>query len=123
MQQTSSTVNLLVIRSPAPSALAKFYERLLGIPFDHHQHGGPWHYSANISDLVFEIYPLLKGQNTADRSTRLGFTIDNLDQLILELETSGVIIHQQPNYTDWGYTAVIADLDGRKIELTQKHDI
>jgi len=75
-------INLLVIRTDKPKELAAFYE-LLGMRFDYHQHGkGPWHYSAEIEDLVFEIYPLMNHQIGADTSLRLGFTIERLDNLL-----------------------------------------
>jgi len=112
-------INLLVIRTSEPKALSTFYERL-GMVFQYRQHGnGPMHYSAEFGGLVFEIYPLLKSQKTADSSLRLGFDVDNLDELILKLEGAQVEIIQNPTQTDWGYIAIIKDPDGRKIELKQ----
>ena len=112
-------INLLVVRTSNPKALSLFYERL-GMVFQYHRHGnGPMHYSAEFGGLVFEIYPLLKSQQTADHSLRLGFDVDNLDELIFKLKEAQVEIIQQPIQTDWGYVAIIKDLDGRKIELKQ----
>ncbi len=112
-------INLLVIRTSNPKALSLFYERL-GMVFQYHQHGnGPMHYSAEFGGLVFEIYPLLKSQETADHSLRLGFDVDSLDELILKLKEVKVEIIQQPIQTDWGYVAIIKDPDNRKIELKQ----
>ena len=54
-----------------------------------------------------------------DNSTRLGFVVNHLDQLITKLEQLDVIIIRKPWHSDWGYTALIQDLDGRKIELTE----
>lgn len=112
-------INLLVIRTADITTLAKFYEQL-GISFHYHQHGnGPFHYSAELEGLVFEIYPLLKSQKNADSSLRLGFDIDNLDDLILKLKQAQVEIIKNPTHTDWGYVAIIKDPDGRKIELKE----
>jgi len=59
----------------------------LGIKFEYHQHGkGTWHYSTKLGEIVFEIYPLMKNQNIPDKSLRLGFTVKNLDELILKLK-------------------------------------
>jgi len=113
-------INLLVIRTSNPKKLSAFYEQL-GMVFQYHRHGnGPMHYSAKFDGLVFEIYPLLKNQENADNSLRLGFDVDNLDDLILKLRETQVEIIQNPTQTDWGYIAVIKDLDGRKIELKQQ---
>lgn len=38
------------------------------------------HYSADIDGLVFEIYPLLKNQDQADFSLRLGFQVKEVDK-------------------------------------------
>jgi len=112
-------INLLVIRTRDIKLLSKFYTDL-GLEFTYHQHGnGPFHYSTEMGDLVFEIYPLLKSQTEPDNSLRLGFDVENLDELINKLKTNNVIITQEPIQTDWGYMAIIKDLDGRKVELKQ----
>jgi len=112
-------INLLVIRTNQPKALADFYT-LLGMKFQYHKHGnGPYHYSTELNEFVFEIYPLLKGQKAVDKSLRLGFAVNNLEKLVKILEKHCVKIIKTPTKTDWGFQAIIVDLDGRKIELTQ----
>jgi predicted enzyme related to lactoylglutathione lyase len=77
-----------------------------------------------MDNIVFEIYPLPKGKGKADDTLRLGFTVDNLDEVIGRLKTSGGKIIKEPNMTEWGYVSIIEDMDGRKIELkdNQKSD-
>lgn len=113
-------LNLIVIRTQQLEKQAKFYEKL-GIKFQYHKHGNsPYHYSADLDGTVFEIYPT-KNENSVNRSTRLGFQVKDLDQLIENLEVTEVeSIIKYPEPTTWGYTALIKDLDGRKIELTQQ---
>ena len=112
-------ISLLVIRTTAPKELSKFYTAL-GIEFDYHRHGkGSWHYSSEIDGLVFEIYPLLKNQEVSDQSLRLGFKVEKLDELIQNLKSKNVEIVNEPKSSEWGYFAIIKDLDGRKIELTE----
>lgn len=112
-------INLLVIRTAAPAILAQFYT-VLGMEFIYHQHGnGPFHYSAEIERFVFEIYPLLKSQSVADKSLRLGFTVEDLELVIKDLENKGYTIIKQPFHSEWGNMAIISDLDGRKIELKE----
>ncbi|MEL6717222.1 MAG: VOC family protein [Bacteroidota bacterium] len=112
-------LNLIVLRTNQAQKLAALYE-LLGLEFDYHQHGnGPFHYSAILGEVVFEIYPLRKSQTKSDDSLRLGFQVSNLDKTIEKLRSENIRIIAFPEQGEWGYRAVIQDLDGRKIELTQ----
>lgn len=111
-------LKLLVIRTAEPELLKAQYE-LLGFNFDYHRHGnGPLHYSVEVDGLVFEIYPLLKSMEKADHSTRLGFVVDELPALLNQIRTSNWKIRSEITETAWGITAVIQDLDGRKVELS-----
>lgn len=113
-------LHLVVIRSSKLDELLTLY-KMLGLRFEFHKHRkGPMHYSSNTNGLVFELYPLLKGQKKADDSTRLGFEVTNLNLLIEKLDKQGVEIIQYPMKTIWGDCAVIKDCDGRKIELLEK---
>ncbi|WP_020536050.1 VOC family protein [Lewinella cohaerens] len=113
-------INLIVIRSDKPKELSAFYEQI-GMVFEYHQHEkGPWHFSAEIEGTVFEIYTLMKNQKTSDSSLRLGFTIENLEETISNLKKNKVEILREPKDSQWGYFAIIKDLDGRKIELKEK---
>ena len=113
-------INLIVVRTDKPKELSEFYEQI-GLNFEYHQHGkGTWHYSTEIGETVFEIYPLMKNQESPDKSLRLGFTIENLDETILNLKKRNVEIVREPKESEWGYFAIVKDLDGRKIELKKK---
>lgn len=113
-------LTLLVIRSAMPEHLAEFYTSL-GMSFEYHRHGyGPYHYSARLGPTLLEIYPLAKGQEKADLSLRLGFAIDSFDLVIQTLQQQSVTFHQAPTATEWGVMAVIADPEGRKMELYKK---
>ncbi|TCI85085.1 VOC family protein [Tenacibaculum sp. M341] len=110
-------LNLLVIRTNDIEKLKSQYE-LLGFTFDYHRHGnGPYHYAAEHSGFVFEIYPLTKSMTKADNSLRLGFGIENLKDSIKILKQGGWEIISEPTKTEWGIISVVQDLDGRKVEL------
>ncbi|MFB9077503.1 VOC family protein [Flavobacterium procerum] len=112
-------IRLIVIRTKEQKRLANFYN-LLGLTFDYHKHGNsPMHYSATIGSLVFEIYPLTKNQTEADKSTRLGFAIDNFEKTLDLLRNNGIAF-SEPIQTDFGFLTIISDPDGRKIELYKK---
>jgi len=110
-------IRLLVLRTRDTKLLADFYS-LLGLKFEYHKHdSSPYHYSATIGSTVFEIYPLAKNQDKPDKNLRLGFGIENFDQVMITLKTSQVDFSQEPAQTEFGFMAIIIDPDGRKIEL------
>jgi lactoylglutathione lyase len=112
-------INLVVLKTLRPTDLADFYGQI-GVRFELHRHGtGPLHYAATLDNIVFEIYPLPKDKEKSDDTLRLGFTVDNLDDLLLKLRSVGGKIVKDANVTEWGYVAIIEDLDGRRIELTE----
>ena len=110
-------INLLVLKTSRPEALASFYG-MLGIVFEEQRHDkGPLHYAAEIDGVVFEIYPLPKGRDKADDTVRLGFTVDDLNATVSKLRDAGAKIIQETVVTEWGYGAIVEDWDGRKVEL------
>lgn len=113
-------INLIVIRTDKLEELVNFYKRL-GLDFQYHKHGnGPMHYSTEIDNIVFEIYPLRKKDNQSYNGLRLGFKVEDLDNLLERFRIDNVKILKEAEQTEWGYCAIIQDSDGRKIELSQK---
>jgi len=116
-------INLIVIKTSRPEELSKQYE-LLGLKFNFHKHTvGPYHYAAKLDNLTFEIYPLPKSKTETDNTTRLGFEIVGLDKITSDIKASNWKIISAPVLSEWGYTAIIEDLDGRKVELKEKEKI
>jgi lactoylglutathione lyase len=114
-----TSLNLIVIKTDNLQGQAEFYTAL-GIQFDYHKHGnGPYHY-ASVGDPTLEIYPLPKNTAKPDDTTRLGLMVERLDVLIADLKSRGITIVSEPAVTEWGYVAIVQDLDGRKIELTER---
>ena len=112
-----TTINLIVLKTDKMQAQFDFYSAL-GLQFEYHRHGnGPHHYASIGMQPVVEIYPLPGGFSQPDNTTRLGFTVEHLDELIQRLEERGIKIVSVPAKTQWGYSAVVEDPDGRKIEL------
>lgn len=112
-------IRLLVIRTKNQKQLADFYS-LLGLTFNYHKHGNsPVHYSATFGSLVVEIYPLTKSQTEADKTLRLGFAIDNFEEMLVLLKNNQISF-TEPAATDFGFVTIITDPDGRKIELYKK---
>lgn len=113
-------LNLVVIRSAQAAGLAEFYS-LLGLQWEYHRHGsGPWHYSAKCAGLLLEIYPLKEDTDEVDTSLRLGFRVEDLDDLLSKLQKSGITIKVPAKQGSWGYRAVVEDVEGRRLELVEQ---
>lgn len=113
-------LKLLVIRSASPDQLAQFYTQL-GCTFEQHKHGkGLLHYSCTLAQTVLEIYPLAKGQVAADPNLRLGFEIEEFELVLEKLVEHGAKLIQAPYESEFGWLAVVEDLERRKVELYKK---
>lgn len=110
-------LTLLVIRCADIHAAARFYS-MLGLELEYHRYdGSPMHYSGKSGITVIEIYPLAKEQEQPDKNLRIGFTLSGFDEVIQKLEAEAVVFVSSPAQTPFGYSAVILDPDGRKVEL------
>lgn len=115
-----ASLKLLVLKTNQLDALCEFYG-LLGIEFTAERHGnGPEHYAGKAGDCVLEVYPLRAQSLTADKTTRLGFAVENLAALYQAFETAGIRTERKPEPTAWGARAVVHDPDGRAVELYQR---
>lgn len=113
------SLTLLVLKTRQVDQVRTFYETL-GITFTEERHGsGPLHYAGRAGDVVVEVYPL-PGDSAADASTRLGFSVGNLAEVVQALQGLGMAVAKQPTQTAWGLQAVVKDPDGRSVELTQR---
>jgi lactoylglutathione lyase len=112
-------LRLLVLKTRQLDALRAFYGAL-GIELVEEKHGqGPIHYAGRLGDVVLEVYPLPEA-HSADATTRLGFAVERLTEVVDTLQTLGAVIVTQPQETAWGRRALVRDPDGRAIELYQR---
>jgi lactoylglutathione lyase len=108
---------LLVIKTHQIDMLKDFYQAL-GLSFIVEKHGnGPEHYSCDLDGTVMEIYPLPEGGPLADTTTRLGFRVKNLENVVEYLEGNHTPVINRPKRNDFGYFAVVKDPDGRMVVL------
>ncbi|MCA9042110.1 MAG: hypothetical protein KDA65_17290 [Planctomycetaceae bacterium] len=113
------SLSLLVLKTRQLDELRKFYS-LIGIQFGEEQHGtGPVHFAGEVASTVLELYPLADDARP-DSSTRLGFSVSNLDHVLKELTENDFCSHPKTRRTEWGYHAVVKDPDGRSVELCQR---
>ncbi len=107
-------LNLIVLKTHQLDCLKEFYSAL-GIVFCEERHGdGPLHLAARVGGVVIELYPLSADAGLPDATTRLGFSVPDLDAVLARL---GAAVVSGPSSTEWGRRAVARDPDGRKVEL------
>lgn len=112
--------SLVVLKTRQLARLREFYGSL-GIELDEEQHGkGPAHYAGRVGGVVLEIYPLPEGSTPVDTTTRLGFAVEKVDEVLQALRAFGARVVTEPRGTDWGFRAVVRDPDGRAVELYQR---
>jgi hypothetical protein len=110
------TLKLLVLKTPQVDRLRDFYQAI-GIRLVKEKHGnGPVHYAGQVGDAILEVYPLLDG-GTADATTRIGFAVDKLADVVQALNDAGAVVASGPQQTACGLRAVVRDPDGRAVEL------
>jgi lactoylglutathione lyase len=115
-----ATLSLVVLKTRQVDKLLRFYNSI-GIEMTEEQHGkGPIHFSGRVGDLVLELYPLREVGIPVDATTRLGFTVANVDKVVQALQALGTPIDTEPQVTKWGFRGVVRDPDGRAIELYQR---
>jgi len=89
------SLTLLVLKSRQVDRVRTFYEAL-GIAFTEEQHGsGPRHPAGRVGDVVMEVYPL-PDDGRADISTRPGFMVDNLAEVVQACQGIGTPVVREP---------------------------
>lgn len=117
-----ASLSLVVLRSPDPGRCRPFYEAL-GLAFTEERHGsGPAHLAAVLPDgTVVEIYPTTEPGPVARGSladVRLGLVVEDVDRTLAALDAQGGTVVTAPPSGAGPRRAVVADPDGRRIELT-----
>ena len=114
------SLTLLVLKTHQVEQLRFFYQTL-GIELAEEQHGkGPVHFAGQVGNVVIEVYPLPDDGTPVDSSTRLGFAVESLADVIQALQNIGTKIVTPPRETAWGLQGVVKDPDSRSVELTQR---
>lgn len=112
-------LNLIVLRARDATRLASFYSEL-GLNFVRHRHGaGPEHFACEDGRGFFEIYPANTDAEPT-RDLRLGFEVANVHEAVSRLVETGAEIVSAPRASPWGLRAVLKDLEGHKVELTEQ---
>ena len=115
-------INLIVIRANDVDQAVTFYEGL-GIAFRPEKHGcGPNHFSGDVNGVVVEIYPASNGgsvERGGMADLRLGFQVPNIERALVDLVARGGVLLSPAVNADGQCTAVVADPDGHRVELSE----
>ncbi len=110
--------NLLVIRVSDLTAARNFYETL-GIEFRMEKHGsGPEHFTYAKDGFVFEVYPRRSASDSTS-AARIGFSVPSLGSILTKLAAIGAEVVAEARESEWGWRAVVRDLDGHTVELLE----
>jgi len=110
-------LNLVVIRSGDLERSAAFYAAL-GVRLGPERHGsGPPHLAGAVGAVVLEVFP--RGEASDTIGVRLGFRVPAVAAAVAAAAAAGGAIVSPPRPGRWGLRAVVADPDGRRVELTE----
>lgn len=131
-------LNLLVLSVRDIEASHGFYSHVFDLTFARQQHGsGPVHFACEWKSdgrgnaFVFELYPkrsVASGAQDAGEAessrcnganTRIGFAVQDVRDCVARARAYGVATLSPPRPSQWGLRAVIEDLDGHPVEITQ----
>src|SRR5436190_15404325 len=115
MEPITRALNLVVLRSFDIERAVAFYSKL-GLEFTRHRHGaGVEHYSAELADLVFELYPQ-SGDGPSSIGTRIGFSVTSVDEAFQALADYPMVVMSGPIDYVWGRLDIEVDLAGNRIQ-------
>ncbi len=115
------------LKSKDPKALGEWYNKHLGTNINEYSYMSfEWSERGNAKSKASTTFGLFGEKSKYfDPSTKdfmMNFRVKNLDKLLDELKTEGVILVGTPESFDYGKFAWIMDPDGNKIELWEPID-
>jgi glyoxylase I family protein len=109
-------------RSRDPEALARWYEKRLGITGEPQSYDdGPWRQQEG--ETVFAPFPQDSQMiGPPDHTWMINFRVDDLEALVQQLEASGETVRVDPERYPNGRFAELRDPEGNGIQLWQPMD-
>lgn len=121
---SATGVASVVVFSAHPVATVAFY-RSVGVPLADEDHGeGEVHAAAEVGPVHVAVYPGSGPPTVAgwrdSGSTFVGFWVRSLEEARRAVGELGAPVLQDHQHLDWGCRIVVADPDGRPVELNQR---
>lgn len=125
MRDQKVQVASMVLFSRDPKRTASFYATL-GVSFEGESHGaGPSHEAADVGGIHLAVYPEHKEAETpawrVSGTTFVGFFVSSLERAVAQLKENGCPVIREHEWRPWGCRTVIADPDGRPVEVNQRN--
>ncbi len=115
-------VDSIVLHTEKVDEMVRFY-RALGVPLEEERHDeGPMHFACELEGVHFAVIPGPAGEAPERRqggATQVGFKVSSLEETVARARAAGAAVLQEPEDVPWGRRAVLADPDGRPVELNQ----
>jgi lactoylglutathione lyase len=112
-------LDYLVLRCADLKRSRRFYEAI-GLRFEEQQHGqGPVHLSANVGEMVLELYPL-STKSTA--GLRFGIRVPSVASVLkalAQVEATAIVRVRE----EAPKTALLRDPDGHDVELAEGEEV
>ena len=116
-------IDALVLSTARLQQTGAFY-RALGVPLEEERHEeGPLHWACDLGGAHFAIYETAEPGDAPGRglggSTLFGLRVASLEDAFAAAAAAGGTVLVPPQDVPWGRRAVVADPDGRPVELNQ----
>lgn len=113
----------LSIFTDAVPETAAFYRRLLGVPPVHEEDGFALFEGDGFHIVVHRnVKPEEEDASSPPSESHAGFSVEDLDGAVRELQAAGYAVPYPPRDYPWGRSAYLRDPAGRLIELSAERD-
>ena len=117
------TLNSVMIGTKQPTALAGFYEKVLGKPADMvDQEHGFWGWRVGNSYISVLEHSAMKGSAKDPGRVMFNFETPQVKEEFERIKTLGAKVVQEPYEMGGGWIATLADVDGNYFQLVTPMD-
>ena len=119
-------LSAVILVSPDPTRLARFYSDLLDVPLRESRHdgGSDAHYECEVADLHFAIHELshLPWAKASGSRVSIALSVPSLGEVITRLQAAGVPLLYEPEVVGFATMTAVLDPDGNIVQLTELSD-
>jgi len=108
------------LRARDPKALYAWYEKHLGLPFQHGSFAIPAEHERAM--IAFAFFSETSTYFPTTQPAMINLQVDDLDKLLDKLAAEGVQVDPKRENADYGKFAWITDPEGNRVELWQPTD-